>query len=133
MCTFPEASGFAVAAFTQNLRVYGSHLLKKRAFLHRFLLTLTIITACNLIFFSRSMRAFTMNPAVNEITSTAIGELRITVVYDNNPYKVGLHHGVLPVSLRERKKSSSLTRAVTAMCCSTTCSSWEFILKKSMS
>jgi hypothetical protein len=31
-----------------------------------------------------------MNPTVNEITSTAIGELRITVVYDNNPYKVGL-------------------------------------------
>ena len=31
-----------------------------------------------------------MNPTVNEITSPAISELRITVVYDNNPYQEGL-------------------------------------------
>jgi 7,8-dihydropterin-6-yl-methyl-4-(beta-D-ribofuranosyl)aminobenzene 5'-phosphate synthase len=31
-----------------------------------------------------------MNSTVNEITSPAIGELRISVVYDNNPYKKGL-------------------------------------------
>ena len=53
-------------------------------------MTLTIITACNLIFFSHSMRAFTINPTVNETISAAIGKLRITVVYDNNPYKKGL-------------------------------------------
>jgi 7,8-dihydropterin-6-yl-methyl-4-(beta-D-ribofuranosyl)aminobenzene 5'-phosphate synthase len=31
-----------------------------------------------------------MKPTGNEIISAAIGELRITVVYDNNPYKEGL-------------------------------------------
>jgi 7,8-dihydropterin-6-yl-methyl-4-(beta-D-ribofuranosyl)aminobenzene 5'-phosphate synthase len=31
-----------------------------------------------------------MNPTINEIISSAIGELRITVIYDNNPYKEGL-------------------------------------------
>ena len=62
----------------------------KRAFLHRILLTLTIITASILIFVSHSMRATTMKPRVNEITSAAISELRITVVYDNNPYQEGL-------------------------------------------
>ena len=31
-----------------------------------------------------------MKPTVDETTSAAIGELRITVVYDNNPYKEGL-------------------------------------------
>ena len=31
-----------------------------------------------------------MKPTVNEITSAAISELRITVVYDNNPYQEGL-------------------------------------------
>ena len=31
-----------------------------------------------------------MKPTVNDIISPAIGELRITVVYDNNPYKEGL-------------------------------------------
>ena len=36
------------------------------------------------------MRAFTINPTVNETISAAIGKLRITVVYDNNPYKEGL-------------------------------------------
>jgi 7,8-dihydropterin-6-yl-methyl-4-(beta-D-ribofuranosyl)aminobenzene 5'-phosphate synthase len=54
------------------------------------IVALTIITACNQIFFSHSMRAFAMKPAVNKTTSTEIGELRITVVYDNNPYQEGL-------------------------------------------
>jgi 7,8-dihydropterin-6-yl-methyl-4-(beta-D-ribofuranosyl)aminobenzene 5'-phosphate synthase len=31
-----------------------------------------------------------MNPTVNEIISSALGKLRITVVYDNNSYKEGL-------------------------------------------
>ena len=31
-----------------------------------------------------------MKPTVDKITSAAIDELRITVVYDNNPYKEGL-------------------------------------------
>ena len=31
-----------------------------------------------------------MKPTVNKTTSAAIGELHITVVYDNNPYKEGL-------------------------------------------
>ncbi len=53
-------------------------------------LTPTIIALCNLIFFSHSMGAATMNPAFNEITSVAIKNLSITVVYDNNPYKSGL-------------------------------------------
>ena len=62
----------------------------KRVLLVRIILTLTIITACNLIFVSHSMRASTMKPTVDKITSAAIDELRITVVYDNNPYKEGL-------------------------------------------
>jgi 7,8-dihydropterin-6-yl-methyl-4-(beta-D-ribofuranosyl)aminobenzene 5'-phosphate synthase len=62
----------------------------KRAFLHRILLTVTIVAACNLIFVSLSMKATTMKPSFNETTSAAIGDLRITVVYDNNPYKGGL-------------------------------------------
>ena len=61
-----------------------------KSILHRIILTLTIVAACNLILFSHSMRATTMKLTVNETTSAAIGELRITVVYDNNPYKDGL-------------------------------------------
>ena len=62
----------------------------KKAFLHRIILPLTIVAACNPIFFSHSMRAFTMKPTVNKTTSAAIGELHITAVYDNIPYKEGL-------------------------------------------
>lgn len=36
------------------------------------------------------MRASTIKPTFNKITSAAISELHITVVYDNNPYKAGL-------------------------------------------
>ena len=62
----------------------------KKAFLHSMILTLTIVTACNQFFFTHSMRASTIKPMFNEITSAAISELHIIVVYDNNPYKAGL-------------------------------------------
>ncbi|MBW2431318.1 MAG: hypothetical protein JRF56_20365 [Deltaproteobacteria bacterium] len=62
----------------------------KKALSHKIILILTIVTACNLIFLAHSMRAVTMKPTFNETTSAAIGDLRITVVYDNNPYKEGL-------------------------------------------
>jgi 7,8-dihydropterin-6-yl-methyl-4-(beta-D-ribofuranosyl)aminobenzene 5'-phosphate synthase len=61
-----------------------------KAFLLSIISALSIVTAGNLFFFSHSMGAFAMNPTVNGTTSSAIGELRITVVYDNNPYKEGL-------------------------------------------
>jgi len=62
----------------------------KKAFFDRIILTLTIVTACNLIFFTHSMVASTMKPASREVTSTTIKNLSMTVVYDNNPYKEGL-------------------------------------------
>ena len=92
---------------------------------------LTIITAWNLIFVSHSMRASTMKPTVDKITSAAIDELRITVVYDNNPYKEGLttSWGFACV-IRGAEKTILFDTGGTAPCCSTTCSSWELILKK---
>ena len=36
------------------------------------------------------MRAATMKPAFKDNTSKAVKNLRIIVVYDNNPYKAGL-------------------------------------------
>jgi 7,8-dihydropterin-6-yl-methyl-4-(beta-D-ribofuranosyl)aminobenzene 5'-phosphate synthase len=49
-----------------------------------------IIPACTPISFSQSTKAGTMNPAFKEITSIAVKNLHIIVVYDNNPYKAGL-------------------------------------------
>jgi 7,8-dihydropterin-6-yl-methyl-4-(beta-D-ribofuranosyl)aminobenzene 5'-phosphate synthase len=61
-----------------------------KAFLLSIISALSIITSGNLIFFAHSMGAFTLKPAFKETTSAAIGDLRITVVYDNNPYNAGL-------------------------------------------
>ena len=62
----------------------------KRAFLYRIILALMIIPACNPIFFSQSIRASTMKTVFKETTSIVAKNLRIIVVYDNNPYKAGL-------------------------------------------
>jgi 7,8-dihydropterin-6-yl-methyl-4-(beta-D-ribofuranosyl)aminobenzene 5'-phosphate synthase len=63
---------------------------KKRAFIHIIILGLTIFPACNLPFFTNSIRASSMNPAITENTSLSAKNLKITVIYDNNPYKEGL-------------------------------------------
>jgi 7,8-dihydropterin-6-yl-methyl-4-(beta-D-ribofuranosyl)aminobenzene 5'-phosphate synthase len=65
----------------------------KRAFLHRILLALTIVTAVNIIYFTHSGRAqggITMKKAFKGVSAVTVKKLRITVVYDNNPYKEGL-------------------------------------------
>jgi 7,8-dihydropterin-6-yl-methyl-4-(beta-D-ribofuranosyl)aminobenzene 5'-phosphate synthase len=65
----------------------------KRAFLHRILLALTIVTAVNIIYFTHSGRAqggIAMKNAIKGITAVTVNKLNITVVYDNNPYKKGL-------------------------------------------
>jgi 7,8-dihydropterin-6-yl-methyl-4-(beta-D-ribofuranosyl)aminobenzene 5'-phosphate synthase len=65
----------------------------KRAFLHRVLLALTIVTAVNIIYFTHSGRAqggITMKKAFKGVTAVTVKKLRITVVHDNNPHKEGL-------------------------------------------
>ncbi|MEJ2167649.1 MAG: MBL fold metallo-hydrolase [Desulfobacterales bacterium] len=62
----------------------------KRAFFYKILLGLMIVPAWNLILFSPSMRASAMKPAFKGTTSVTAKNLRIIVVYDNNPYKAGL-------------------------------------------
>jgi 7,8-dihydropterin-6-yl-methyl-4-(beta-D-ribofuranosyl)aminobenzene 5'-phosphate synthase len=62
----------------------------KRAFLHRILLALTIVTAVNIIYFTHSGRAqggLAMKNEIKGVSAVTVNKLNITVVYDNNPYK----------------------------------------------
>jgi len=61
----------------------------RKAFLLSMISALTIFTACNLIFFTHSMKASTIKPTFRDVTSTTTKSLSIIVVYDNNLYKEG--------------------------------------------